>query len=294
MIFAVAGGFYLAGFYLRVSPAVMTTELMQDFSITASDLGQLSAVFFYTYVLMQIPTGRAGRLVGREAAPHHRVGRRRGRHVHLRRRLHASASPRSGRAMVGAGTAVGWVVILKLASHWFPSHRFAMLTGLGLLIGNIGALVAQVPLRLLVDAFHWRPVAIGSAVVVLGIGVLAWVFVRNDPVERGYASHAPEVLQKTDHLSLWSLLKGFKHVFAYRNTWLIFCAQGGFVGGMIAFTGLWGPAFLKARFAVPSTTAAAVCSVMTVCWAVASPIVGHLSDKIGRRKPIYLTAPSSR
>jgi MFS family permease len=28
---------------------------------------------------------------------------------------------------------------------------------------------------------------------------------------------------------------------------------------------------------------------MTVCWAVASPIVGHLSDKIGRRKPIYLT-----
>jgi MFS family permease len=28
--------------------------------------------------------------------------------------------------------------------------------------------------------------------------------------------------------------------------------------------------------------------VMIVCWAVASPIAGHLSDKIGRRKPIYL------
>jgi MFS family permease len=28
--------------------------------------------------------------------------------------------------------------------------------------------------------------------------------------------------------------------------------------------------------------------VMIICWAVASPIAGHLSDKMGRRKPIYL------
>jgi len=288
VVFGVAGAFYLAGFYLRVSPAVMTTELMADFSITASDLGQLSAVFFYTYVLMQIPTGV---LVDSWGAKRLLII---GSVFVAGGTFLFGAAPTFGiaalgRAILGAGTAVGWVVILKLASHWFPSHRFAMLTGLGLLIGNIGALVAQVPLRLLVERFHWRPVAIGSAVVVLGIGVLAWLFVRNDPVERGYASHAAKELQKNEHLSLWQLLRGFKHVFAYRNTWLIFCAQGGFVGAMIAFTGLWGPAFVKARFALPSTSAAAVCSVMTVCWAVASPIVGHLSDKIGRRKPIYLT-----
>ena len=36
--------FYLAGFYLRVSPAVMTTELMRSFTITAADLGNFSAV----------------------------------------------------------------------------------------------------------------------------------------------------------------------------------------------------------------------------------------------------------
>ncbi|MCX6552069.1 MAG: MFS transporter [Acidobacteria bacterium] len=288
VIFAVAGSFYLAGFYLRVSPAVMTTELMQEFGITASDLGQLSAVFFYSYVLMQIPTGvlvdtwGAKRLliVGSLVVAA-------GTFIFGAAGTFGVAA--LGRAVLGAGTAVGWVVILKLASHWFPSHRFAMLTGLGLLIGNIGALVAQVPLRLLVEQYHWRPVAIGSAFAVLGIGLLAWIFVRNDPVERGYESYAPSGIQNKGHLSLWELLKGFKHVFAYRNTWLIFCAQGGFVGGMIAFTGLWGPPFLKARFALPSTTAAAVCSVMTVCWAVASPIVGHLSDKIGRRKPIYLT-----
>jgi nitrate/nitrite transporter NarK len=288
VVFGVAGSFYLAGFYLRVSPAVMTTELMADFTLTASDLGQLSAVFFYTYVLMQIPTGV---LVDSWGAKRLLIV---GSVVVAIGTFIFGAAPSFGiaafgRAVLGAGTAVGWVVILKLASHWFPSHRFAMLTGLGLMIGNIGALVAQVPLRLLVEQYHWRPVAIGSSVAVLGIGILAWIFVRNDPSERSYQSYAAASLQSNKKLSLWELLKGFKHVFAYRNTWLIFCAQGGFVGGMIAFTGLWGPAFLKARFGLQSTTAAAVCSVMTVCWAVASPIVGHLSDKIGRRKPIYLS-----
>jgi sugar phosphate permease len=286
-VWGVAAFFYLSAFYLRNSPAVMTAELMRDFSITASQLGQFSAVYFYAYVLMQIPTGvlvdswgaRRLLILGSVLAA---VG------TFVFGATAQVGVAMAGRALVGAATAVGWVVTLKLATHWFPSARFAMLTGLGLMIGNIGALFAQVPLRLGVEQFGWRPVAIGSALIVVAIAGLAWALVRNDPVEKGFASHAPAALQKTNHLSVWQLLKGFKHVFAYRNTWLIFLAQGGFVGTMIGFTGLWGPPFLRQRFDMPATTAAAVCSIMTVCWAVASPICGHLSDKIGRRKPIYL------
>jgi sugar phosphate permease len=286
-VWGVAAVFYLAAFYIRNSPAVMTSELMRDFGIAASQLGQFSAVYFYAYVLMQIPTGvlvdswgaRRLLILGSVLAA---LG------TFIFGWTDSLGLAMLGRGLTGAATAVGWVVTLKLATHWFPSHRFAMLSGLGLAIGNLGALVAQVPLRVLVERFDWRPVVIGSAGVVLGIGLLAWLFVRNDPKERGYASHAPAVLQKTDHLSLWQLLKGFGHVFGYRNTWLIFLAQGGFVGTMIGFTGLWGPPFLRVRFGLSSTAAAAVVSVMTVCWAVASPICGHLSDKLGRRKPIYL------
>ena len=105
-----------------------------------------------------------------------------------------------GRLIVGGATAVGWVVTLKLATHWFPRERFAMLSGLGLMMGNIGALVAQVPLRLLVEHFGWRAVAIGSAAVVLAVGVAAWAFVTNDPRDKGFAelradgaaAHAPD------------------------------------------------------------------------------------------------------
>ena len=49
--------FYLIGFYQRVAPAVMTGELMHEFGIGAAALGHLSALYFYSYVAMQIPTG---------------------------------------------------------------------------------------------------------------------------------------------------------------------------------------------------------------------------------------------
>jgi sugar phosphate permease len=111
--------------------------------------------------------------------------------------------------------------------------------------------------------------------------------VANDPRDRGLQSHAPQELQRT-HLTIGQLVREFPTIFTYRNTWLIFLAQGGFVGAMLSFTGLWGPPYLRQRFALSARDASAVCSVMIVCWAIASPIAGYLSDKIKRRKPVYL------
>jgi sugar phosphate permease len=286
-VWGVAAFFYLAGFYLRVSPAVMTTELMRAFNITAADLGNFSAVYFYTYVLMQVPTGVLVDSWGaRRLLTLGSVVAALGMFIFGSTSNFAVAS--IGRALVGGATAVGWVVTLKIATHWLPSRKFAMVSGLGLFMGNMGALVAQVPLRLAVEHFGWRGVTLASGGIVLLIAVLASTLVKNDPSDDGYESYAPAVLQSAHHVSLWTLLKGFRHVFAYRNTWLIFLAQGGFVGSILAFTGLWGPPYLRTRFGVPPTTAAAVCSVMIVCWAIASPLCGYLSDRIQRRKPIYL------
>ncbi len=286
-VWAVAASFYLAAFYLRSSPAVMTTELMRDFQISAGQLGTFSAVYFYAYIAMQIPTGV---LVDTWGARRLLIG---GALVAaLGTFLFASTGSYGlaalGRLIVGGSTAIGWVVTLKIATHWFPPASFATMSGLGLFMGNIGALFAQVPLRMLVERFGWRAVAAGSGGVVLAVGAAAWAFVANDPSDRGFASCAPAELRGRTHLTLRESFNGFGALAAHRNTWLIFLAQGGFVGAMLSFTGLWGPPYLRQRFDLPATRASMVCSAMIVCWAAASPLFGYLSDRIHRRKPLYL------
>jgi MFS family permease len=288
VVWGIAALFYLTGFYQRVSPAVMTSELMRDFGLDAKSLGSLSAFYFYFYVAMQVP---AGVLIDSWGA----------RKLLFWGALSAAAGTFlfgttsnfvlacAGRAIVGGATAAGWLVLLKLATHWFPARRFAMLSGLGLCFGNFGALFAQVPLRLLIEHFGWRNVVIGSAFILLAVCAVVWMAVRNDPAEIGLPTHAPAALRTQDAYRMRELFAGFRKVFAYRNTWLIFFAQGGIVGPILAFTGLWGTPFLKVRYGLPPARAAAVCSVMIVCWALASPIAGALSDRIGRRKPIYLS-----
>src|SRR5713101_1296597 len=106
-VWGVAATFYLAAFYLRTSPAVMTTELMRDFGISASQLGNFSALYFYAYIAMQIPTGvlvdswGARRLLigGSLAAAF-------GAALFAETSSYGLAS--IGRLMVGGATAVGW------------------------------------------------------------------------------------------------------------------------------------------------------------------------------------------
>ena len=286
-VWGVAALFYLTVFYMRTSPAVMTTELMRDFDITAAQLGNLASFFFYAYLLMQIPTGvlvdswgpRRLLVTGSLLAALGSV---------IFGMTGSFAVAATGRAITGVACAVGWVVTLKLSTHWFPASRFATLSGIGLMIGNLGALVAQVPLRMLVERFGWRSVSIGSGAVMVAVALVAWAIVRDDPAERGYHSHASASVRSATHVPLLQLIAGFKDIFRFRNTWLIFLAQGGFVGGILSFAGLWGVPFLKVKYGVPTTTAAAVCSVMIVCFALGCPTSGYLSDRIRARKPVYL------
>lgn len=287
LIWAIGALFYLSGYYLRVSPAVMTNELMRSFSIGAKDLGTLSGIFFYVYVAMQVPTGvlvdtlgpRKLLIMGGLAGAAGTI---------LLGATHSFVLACAARALAGGATAIEWLVLLRLGAHWFPQRRFSMLAGLGLFFGNIGALTAQVPLRLLIDRFGWRALLLVSGASLLVLCALSWAFVRDDPSDLGLRSYVPPEQAHSKGINPLQLLKGFVRIFAYRNTWLVFISQGGFVGPMIAFTGLWAVPFLTVRFGLRTTMAAAVSSVMIISWAVASPICGSLSDRIGRRKPIYV------
>ncbi len=110
---------------------------------------------------------------------------------------------------------------------------------------------------------------------------------RDDPSHKGLESYAPPALQARNKVTWSGIGKSLRSVMSYRNTWLILIAQGGLVGPIMTFTGLWGPAFLKARFGLEPKAAAGISSIMIVCWALANPVFGGFSDKIGKRKFPY-------
>jgi sugar phosphate permease len=286
-VWGIGAVFYLAVFFLRAAPAVMTGELMRDFNIGAASLGNLSAFYFYFYVAMQIPIGALTNSWGpRKLLAVGAISAAAGQFLFGATSNFALACV--GRAIIGGSTAVGWLVVLRLAAHWFPQQRFGMLSGLALFFGNLGALFAQVPLRIGVEYFGWRGTAVASAALILGVGILAWIIVRDDPSERNLKTYAPHALRRQEKVTPAGIWLGLRTVFRHKNAWLILIAQGGLAGPIMTFTGLWGPPFLKARFGLDPKGAATISSVMLICWAVANPLFGGISDRMRKRKTAYL------
>jgi sugar phosphate permease len=284
-LWGVAALFYVAAFMLRAAPAVMTQELMRDFHIGAANLGNLTAFYFYAYVAMQIPVGvltgplgaRRLLVIGSLLAA---IG------TFMFGSTDSFFVACLGRAILGGSTATALLVLLRLGAHWFPSKNFGMISGVSLFFGNMGAVLAQLPLRAAIESFSWRQTVIGSAALVAFLGLLSWLLVRDDPKEKGYATYAPPSLQAK--ATLGGAFRSLGSVFSYKNTWLIFAAQGGLAGTILTYTGLWAAPFLRARYGLTPKESASISTVMLVAFAISCPIFGTLSDRLGRRKPAYL------
>jgi MFS family permease len=276
--------FYLFAFYQRVAPAVMTDPLMADFAIGGAALGNLSAFYFYAYVAMQIPTG----VMADRWGPR-RVLTAGAALAALGSVLFAFAPDFAwaglGRLLVGAAVAVAFVSTLKLASHWFPAQQYALVSGMALLFGVVGGVLAGVPLRLLVEGFGWRMVMGSAGAFAALLCVATWLLVRDDPSAHGYASHHPGANAPQGHAPI---LAGLIETLTYRNTWLLMLAPVGFSGAVLTFCGLWGVPWLGQVHGLDPKAAAAVTSVLLVAWALGGPLLGNWTEHMGRRKPLYL------
>ncbi|MCB1755787.1 MAG: MFS transporter [Gammaproteobacteria bacterium] len=265
----------------------MTGELTNEFKLNAAALGNLSAFYFYSYVAMQVPTG----LLADHWGPRKLLTL--GSFVAAVGTLMFAVAPdiiwaSAGRLLIGASVAVAFVALLKLAAHWMPHQQYALASGLALFVGLTGAVFAGVPLRLMIDAYGWRPVMLVSAFITLLVSLLIWLFVRDDPVEKGLKSYhslsAPVAGQKK------SIFSSIGEALRYRNIRYLFLIPGGIVGAILAFGGLWGVPFLTTHYEMPKTRAAAFCSLLLISWAVGGPLFGWLSDHLARRKSIYVLA----
>jgi MFS family permease len=283
LIWGIGAALYFVGFYQRVAPAVITAELSQTFALTAAGLGNLSAFYFYSYVAMQIPTG----LLADRFGP--RVLLASGAAVAACGTALFAVAPdaywaNAGRLLIGASVGVAFVAMLKLAAHWMPAKQFALASAAALAVGVFGAVAAGAPLRLLVDAFGWRNVMWASAAFTLAIAVAAWLVVRDDPSEKHYLSYAGA----HDEQAADGVWAGLREVLSYRNTILIYFLSGSMTGLVLTFAGLWGVPFLTTHYGLSQTVAAGLCSTMMVAWAIGTLAFSTLSNRMGRRKPLYI------
>ena len=280
--------FYFSGFFHRMVTAVMADQLMVDFNIGAAALGNFSSFYYYSYVAVQIPTGiladnwgprkllSAGTLLASFGAF-----------------IFASAASihiaNIGRLIIGASIGVAWVSILKLTTRWFKPNHFTAVTGIALCLGILGAISAGAPLRLLMDIFEWRSVisCVGTATLLLSL--LIWIFMRDDPSQKGFVSFVPAV-KDSNPIPNASIIKDLLRIFRYRNTWILIIVPASLIGPLLTFAGLWGIPYLTTHYHLSSVKSATLISTLLVSCALGAPVLGILSEKTGRRKPILFLA----
>lgn len=250
---------------------------MADFSIGAAVLGTLSALYFYPYVLMQVPLGamleRSGTRIMLTAA----LGI-----AGVGSILFAVAETITiaymGRLLIGIGSAVGFLASLSIAAKWFPPHRFAFLSGLVMFFGMGGAILAQGPLAGLLQFYDWRSTMWGLGAVGFLLAILVLFLVRNEP---------PELENSAVKRQSWSeVWRGLAKALSSLEVWKVAIVASTMSGPMLALGGLWGTPYLQTVYGLEKTYAASLVSLAFVGWALGAPFLGWFSDRIGKRKLI--------
>ncbi|KTD73537.1 MFS transporter [Legionella tucsonensis] len=276
MVWGLGCLFYFYECLLQVSPSVMSNELMRDFAVTSQILGILSGIYFYSYAAMQLPGGVLMDYFG----PH--------RLLTIATVVCAVSTIAFGmtdnffmaclaRLMIGFGSAFAAVGTMKLAANWFPAQRFALLTGLMVTIGMLGAIGGETPLALLIERFGWRHSMLIMGIVGLILAVLLIVIAKDTPKNHEISHHHP-VEEEPLIPSLLTLIKN-------KQLWLVACYGGLMYMATPVFCGLWGVPFLMTKMMITKTTAANYISLVFIGWAIASPLWGIFSNRIGLRKP---------
>ena len=274
IIWSLAACFFFYKYLVQVSPSVMTGDLMKAFSVNGAGLGNLSAFYFYAYLIMQIPVGLmldrySPRMLTTVAIFICSLS------TLIFSMSHTLWLACLSRALMGAGAAFAAVSCFKLASVWFAPKRFAMVSGMFMTAAMLGAVGGQMPLALLVQNLGWRH---GMAIVSLAglvLGVVYYLVLRDKSIEASTDTNLPQGMRHQ-----------LKHVVSNPQAWALSLFSGLAFAPVSVFGGLWGVPFLEIAYQLNRTDAALAVSCIFIGFAAGAPFWGWLSDFIQRRKPI--------
>ncbi|MBX3457298.1 MAG: MFS transporter [Candidatus Paracaedibacteraceae bacterium] len=247
IVWFVAVSYYLYQYLIRVSPSVMVDDLMFAFTLDAKWLGYLVATTTFFYALVQVPIGVLSDLFGaRKLILYSLVACVLG--VGAISMTDSLLVAFAGRALIGVGSAAGFICVSKIASDWFPVSQKATWFALTILMGTAGAILGYAPLAKLTDAVGWRSALwyltlLGGIVLIVNI-----FFLRDKEVERVRVVSRSEVIQQ------------IKDVLKSRFAWMYAITALGMYLPISVFADLWGVPFLTLKYDLAKDVAATILS----------------------------------
>lgn len=249
-------------------------QLLAHFHLTPAQLGNLSANYLYAYVLMLFP---AGVILDRFSV----------RKVILftmslciiSTLLFAfSASygqAQACRFLTGLGAAFTFLAAIRLSTRWFSPRKMAFVIGCVVTMAMLGGSLAQTPLTLIADSFGWRHMLMIDTLFGIALLGVIWLFVRDHPS----AEHAQQD-KPAKHLGL---LAAIGQVMKTAQNWwagLYTCLMN---LPILLLGAVWGGLYLTQADHLTRTQASLVNSMLFFGAIIGSPLIGWLSDHLGKR-----------
>jgi MFS family permease len=265
--------YYFYQYTLRSAPAVMMPELSAAFGVSAAAVASIVGLFYYGYSPFSLVAGAAmDRLGPRKVVP---IG---AATVGVGALLFASGSSdvaSLGRFLQGAGGVFALVGAVYIVTTNFPPARAATLIGATQMFGMAGGSAGQFLVGpMIASGVSWSTFWIGMGIGGLLISVLLYFLIPPaQPSKQG---------------SDWLKTAGRAFGVVFRNPQSILC---GMIAGLLFIPTtildmIWGVRFLQEGRGFEYGAAVMRSASVPFGWIIGCPLLGFLSDRLGRRKPV--------
>lgn len=287
-VFATVLTAYLLIASLRTAPGLITVQLMQEFSVTASTIGLLTSIQFLAYAGLQIPVG----ILTDRFGPN--------RFLILGTLLTGvgtliySLAPSEwilflARLLVGIGDATIWVSLVLILGIWFKVNEFSVLVGLAGMTGSLGFLLATVPYSAWISLTGWRPLFLTMGVLLCLWTVLLYFILINRPRRmetNQVVSNKPiENLEQTREKTG----KILQRIFTNRQALATFFCHFGVVGTYIGFIGSWAVPYGMQLYDMTRSEASQLIMIGLIGALIGAPLTTWIASRIGSIKRPYIT-----